>query len=230
MVTAESNQVPAGSLRADAQRNREQIIEAARTLFAQGGVDVPMEEIARTAGVGVGTLYRRFPDRDELIKAVSLDSMRRLVDLARETERSEPDPAAALTSLLRLALRLRLGATVTTVSSRAYQAIQDSQPIADHRAEVVAITRRLLRRAQDAGAIRPDIGIGDMLLALVLMSRLVPPVTDDLSEMVFTRVFAVIMDGLRTSSGTPLPGRPVDHQDLERLRERGAFTAFGRPR
>src|SRR5690349_8273462 len=80
-----------GPLRADARRNREQIIEAARTLFLSLGPDVPMEEIARAAGVGVGTLYRRFPDRDELVKAVSLDTFSRLAELAARVEHEEPD-------------------------------------------------------------------------------------------------------------------------------------------
>ncbi|HEV7648489.1 MAG TPA: helix-turn-helix domain-containing protein [Actinophytocola sp.] len=217
-------------LRADAQRNRGQILDAARALFAQVGVDVPMEEIARAAGVGVGTLYRRFPDRDELIKAVSLDNLTRLADLARRAEQAEPDPAAALTGLLQSALELRLGTAVTTVSPRAYQAIQSSPAISEQRDEVIAAARRLLRRAQQAGTIRPDIGIGDTMLTLMLMSRLVPTTADDeLGELVFRRLFALMMDGLRAAPGSPLPGRPMDHEDIEELRRRGGFTGFGKP-
>jgi AcrR family transcriptional regulator len=229
-LTAQSKHVPPAPLRADAQRNREQIVEAARALFAQGGVDVPMEEIARAAGVGVGTLYRRFPDRDELIKAVSLDNVTRLVDLAQRVEQSESDPAEALTSLLQSALELRLDSTMAAVSPRAYQAIQNSEAIAEQRAEVIAVTRRLLRRAQEAGTVRPDIDVGDMVLALMSMSRLVPPTADDLGEMVFKRLFALMMDGLRAVPGSFLPGRPLDYEDLEELRERGGFTSFGKPR
>jgi AcrR family transcriptional regulator len=217
------------SLRADARRNREQIIEAARTLFLRIGADVPMEEIARAAGVGVGTLYRRFPDRDELIKAVSLDNVARLAELARQIEQDEPDPAQALTTLLRSALELRLGTTLTAVSSRAYRAIQDSPLIAEQRDEVIAVASRLLHRAQELGAIRPDIEIGDTVLALILVSRLVPPADDELGEMVFRRMFVLVMDGLRTTAGTPLPGRPVDYDDVEELRRRGSFVGFGKP-
>ena len=113
-------------LRADARRNREQIIEAARDLFIRVGTDVPMEEIAKTAGVGVGTLYRRFPDRDELIKAVSLDNFGRLLEVARRIEREETDPAKALGALLYSSLELRLGITMTTLSARSYVAIHES--------------------------------------------------------------------------------------------------------
>lgn len=215
-------------LRADARRNREQIIEAARTLFVRIGPDVPMEEIARAAGVGVGTLYRRFPDRSELIKAVNLDNFTRLAELARRVEQEEPDPAVALTSLLHSTLELRLSITMTTMSARAYRADMDSPSLAEHRHAVIAVARRLLRRAQERGAIRPDIEIGDTVLALVLVSRLAPPVDDELGEMVFQRIFALMMDGLRAVPGSALPGRPLGYRDIEELRQRsGGLTGFG---
>lgn len=219
---------PPAPLRADARRNREQIIEAARTLFVRIGPDVPMEEIARAAGVGIGTLYRRFPDRDELIKAVSLDNFTRLAELARRVEREEPDPEAALTTLLRSTLDLRLGIATTAVSARAFRAIQDSPSIAEQRDEVIAVAGRLLHRAQESGAIRPDIEVGDPVLALALVSRLMPLAGDDLGEMVCQRLFALMMDGLRATPGSPLPGRPVEYQDIEELRRRGGLAAFGK--
>jgi AcrR family transcriptional regulator len=215
-------------LRADARRNREQIIEAARTLFVRIGPDVPMEEIARAAGVGVGTLYRRFPDRDELIKAVNLDDFTRLAALARRLEQEEPDPAVALAGLLRSALELRLSITMTAVSARAHQAVRGSSSIAEHRDELIAVASRLLRRAQERGAIRPDIDIGDIVLALMLVSRLAPPAGDELADMVFRRLFALVMDGLRAVPGSVLPGRPVGYGDIEELRQRGGPDSFGK--
>lgn len=205
-------------LRADARRNRELIIETARTLFLRLGPDVPMEDIARAAGVGIGTLYRRFPDRDELIKAVSQDNFARLVELARKAEREEADPVAALTSLLHSALELRLGIVATAISARGRQAIHDSPAIAAHRDEALGVLGRLLRRAQQDGAIRPDIGTGDVVLALALVSRLLPPAEDELGDMIFRRLFVLMMDGLRATPGSPLPGRPVDDRDLQDLR------------
>jgi AcrR family transcriptional regulator len=222
-VGVQDTQESSAPLRADARRNREQIIEAARTLFVRVGLDVPMEEIARAAGVGVGTLYRRFPDRGELIKAVNLDSFTRLAELARRVEREEPDPAVALTSLLRSVLELRLSITMTAVSARAHRVIQDPPSIAEHRDELIAVASRLLRRAQERGTIRPDIEIGDALLASVLVSRLAPPADDELGNMVFRRLFVLIMDGLRAVPGSALPGRPVGYEDIEELRQRGGF-------
>jgi AcrR family transcriptional regulator len=208
-------------LRADARRNREQIIEAARELFIRVGTDVPMEEIAKTAGVGVGTLYRRFPDRDELIKAVSLDNFARLLEVARRIEREETDPAKALGALLHSSLELRLGITMTTLSPRSYQAIQESLVLSTQRDEVLAIATRLLHRAQEAGDIRADIEIGDVVLSVVLVSKLIPPTNDELGEMVFRRLITLMMDGLRGAACTPLPGRPVSYEDVDMLRRSG---------
>ncbi|HJP80059.1 MAG TPA: helix-turn-helix domain-containing protein [Pseudonocardiaceae bacterium] len=216
-----SHDVQQPPLRADARRNREQIIEAARELFIRFGTDVPMEDIAKAAGVGVGTLYRRFPDRDELIKAVSLDNFVRLLEIARRIERDETDAAEALSKLLHSSLELRLGMTLTAVSARTYESIQRSLELSSHRGEVLAIATRLLHRAQQDGTLRKDIEIGDVVLALVLVSRLIPPSDSDLGEMVFQRLVAMMMDGLRATAKTELPGRPVTYDDIEALRLAG---------
>jgi AcrR family transcriptional regulator len=215
-------------LRADARRNRAQLIEAARELFIRHGPDVPMEEIARAAGVGVGTLYRRFPNRDELIKAVTLDNFERLAEVAGRVETDEPDPAKALMTLLHTSLELRLGITLTTVSPRLSQALQDSPSIKDTRDKVMAVATRLLHRAQDLGAMRRDVGIGDVVLALVLVARLIPSTGDALGERVFERLVTLMTDGLRDTSGSHLPGSPVTYEDIEELRQAGGFPGFGK--
>ncbi|TCK25830.1 TetR/AcrR family transcriptional regulator [Pseudonocardia endophytica] len=211
------------TLRADARRNREQIIEAARALFARVGPAVPMEEVARAAGVGVATLYRRFPDREQLIEAVSHDNVDRLVDLARRVERDEPDPMAALTTLLRSALDLRLGLVLSTVSTRTYRAVLESPIVAGQRAEVISVLRRLVHRAQADGSVRPDVDVGDAILALVLASQVVPPADDENGTMVFERLFALVMDGLRGTGAAPLPGHPLDYEQIVELGRRGTF-------
>src|SRR4051794_29077547 len=99
---------PETPLRADARRNRDQIIAAARVIFVEQGADVPMEEIARTAGVGVGTLYRRFPDRDALIRAVAVDNFDRVLIDAKAAAEEEPTAWAALVWLLHQSVELQL--------------------------------------------------------------------------------------------------------------------------
>ncbi|ANY10014.1 hypothetical protein AFB00_12710 [Pseudonocardia sp. HH130630-07] len=195
-------------MRADAERNRRQILRAAQDLFGRVGPAVPMEEIARAAGVGVATLYRRFPDRDRLIEAVSHDLLERLVEMARRVERDEPDPAVALATLLRSALDLRLSVLLSVASTRVYQQVRDAPATREGRGEVIATAERLLRRAQAAGSVRADIGIGDAILPLVLVSQ-VDTGSAGTDPTVLDRLFALVMDGLRTGPGQPLPGPPL---------------------
>jgi AcrR family transcriptional regulator len=215
-------------LRADARRNREQIIGAARSLFAERGPEVPMEEIARTAGVGVGTLYRRFPDRDELIRAVSVDNFQRLRELARMIEDEEPDPDVALGKLLRSTLELRLGLTLSVLSPRAFNSVIGSPKVTEIRDELMDIVRRVVRRAQDGGVLRRDIDAGDVVLGMISLGRLVPPTGMPLAEMAFERLCALMLDGMRAVSGRALPGRPVTVEDLDELRSAGALNYRGK--
>src|SRR5918999_652259 len=102
-------------LRADARQNRDQIMVAARALFATHGVHVPLEEVARAAGVGKATLYRRFPRREQLIEAVALDVYRQLLALARDAVDREPDSGEAVSRFLRDWIDVRLGLVHTGI-------------------------------------------------------------------------------------------------------------------
>ncbi|PRY25846.1 TetR family transcriptional regulator [Pseudosporangium ferrugineum] len=221
-------QQAAAPLRADARRNREQIIEAARAMFLREGTDVPMEEIARAAGVGIGTLYRRFPDRGELIKAVSLDNLERMNELAARLEREEPDPAAALEALLRAVRDQYLGIVLTSAAAMAFRAAGDLPAIEERRDELLGVIDRLLHRAQEQGAVRRDVRAGDVLLMLVAVSRMLPAGGDGLGAMVFERLFALMLDGFRPRAESPLPGRPVGYDDVEHLRRHGIIAGLGR--
>jgi AcrR family transcriptional regulator len=187
-----------------------------------------MDEIARAAGVGIGTLYRRFPDRAELIRAVSQDNLRRMAELAVRLERDEPDPAVALDALLHAIRDLYLGIIMTSVSAVAVQAIKDTPAIREQRDELLGVVGRLLRRCQEQGSIRADVAGGDLLLMLAAVSRLVPAAGDDLGEMAFQRLFALMMDAFRPGRASPLPGRPVGYDDVEHLRRHGGLAGFGR--
>ena len=105
--------------------------------------------------------------------------------------------------------------------------MQESLELSTQRDEVLQIASRLLRRAQEAGGMREDIDIGDVVLALVLVSQLIPPSDDELGEMVFRRLIALMMDGLRGSATTPLPGRPIAYEDIEALRLAGFVKPSG---
>jgi AcrR family transcriptional regulator len=217
---------PEAPLRADARRNREQIINAARRLFVERGADVPMDEIAREAGVGVGTLYRRFPDREELIRAVSVENFRQLRADAKRIVDEETDPGRALERLLRLSMDLRLGMTLSLLSPREFAALHASGEITDVRAELLASLATIVERAQEAGSLRADVGAGDVVFALTTLARPIAKQGHELAEMVSSRLVAIMLDGLRATPGSPLPGRAVTAGDLETLRLSGNLAGM----
>jgi len=219
-------QQPRTPLRADARRNRERIVAAALALFAERGADVPMEEIARAAGVGVGTLYRRFSDRDQLIRAVILDNFHRLVEAARRIEEEEPDPGQALGTLLYAALDLRLSVTVGMTVSRMFSSLNGVAEAERFRTEIGTTMGRILQRAQRAGSIRSDVEVGDIVVAVTALARSIPAHPMELHEMAVHRLIALILDGLRPSGGTPLPGRPITVQDLAEMRRASGIGSY----
>ncbi|MEU6428842.1 TetR/AcrR family transcriptional regulator [Microbispora sp. NPDC046973] len=200
-------------LRADARRNRDLIVAAAQELFLEQGVDVPLEEVARRAGVGVGTLYRRFPDRDALLRAVGEESLRRLVDLAEAAWREEPDAWHALCRFLRGSVALRLGVLPAKLHPHLHQRLRIGPDLHEMRQRVIAGVLRMIEQAQADGALRADIGPGDVAL-LMTLNVYTPPGMHN--EQAMGRVVEIMLDGLRADTGSPLPGTPLDEEDLRR--------------
>jgi AcrR family transcriptional regulator len=156
--------------RADSLRNREQLLEAAKAMFSQAGADASLEEIARRAGVGIGTLYRHFPTRDALLAAV----YRREVDqlsLAADTLLTELEPVAALEAWLHLLIDYL---ATKRVIGPALRASTDGEGSAAYAASGPAIRGALDRLAQAAteqGAFRPDVTPDDLFRLLVGLSH-----------------------------------------------------------
>ncbi|OAA21749.1 transcriptional regulator [Frankia sp. EI5c] len=209
---------PPPRLRADARRNRLSILTAATSAFVESGPNVPMEEIARLAGVGVGTLYRHFPDRDALVLAVARSSASEMLDHARAARAEEPRAWDALVRSLggyrALSLTVRMPGLF---SSAVADAVAADEPIRRIRAELVELTEELVRAAQQEGTLRQDVGSGDVthLFTLLLQSSGRSPGRPD--DLLFERARAILLDGLRAcpdSSRTPLPGRPLTTADL----------------
>lgn len=203
------------NLRADAQRNRDQIVAAAGALFAERGPDVPMDEVARRAGVGVGTLYRRFPDRESLVRAVAFDGFHRVVARARAAA-AETDAWAGLTRFVRDAVTdLRLAGWLSMWFARTWGAIRLEREQEELRAELLDLLDGLVSRAQGEGAMRTDVAVGDLVVLLALVLRPQPEPLTAVTERSVERHLAVVLDGLRARPGDPLPGRPVTVEDLE---------------
>ncbi|WP_161628004.1 TetR/AcrR family transcriptional regulator [Microbispora catharanthi] len=200
-------------LRADARRNRDLIVAAAQELFLEQGVDVPLEEVARRAGVGVGTLYRRFPDRDALLRAVGEQSLRRLVDLAETAWQEEPDAWHALCRFLRGSVALRLGVLPAKLQPHLHQRMRAGADLHELRQRVIVAVLRMIERAQADGVLRADIGPGDIAL-LMTLNVYTPPGMHN--EQAMGRVVEIMLDGLRADVESPLPGAPLGEDDLRR--------------
>lgn len=149
------------AMRADARRNHERLLTEARSAFAERGTDASLEDVARRAGVGIGTLYRHFPNRDALLSAVFEDAVGDLLSRSRELLHA-PEPCAALVTWLREMVTHAgeyrgLARSLMSVSTDGTSALaRCSGPIRE-------AGGALLARAQEAGTVRLDISIGDLL-------------------------------------------------------------------
>jgi len=209
---------PQARLRSDARRNRDQIVAAAKLLFVESGTELPMEEIARRADVGVGTLYRRFPDRDTLIRAVTEDGLRGVLDDARAAQTEEPTAWAALVRLLRHSPNLRLMIRLTLHSKRAWTAAREDPETGRFRRDILGVLDELVTGAQAEGALRTDVGSGDVAALISLLLRPATAGSEALAEMLHERALVLMLDGLQARPGSPLPGRPITGKDLRTRR------------
>jgi len=148
-------------MRADARRNHERLLAEARSAFATHGTDASLEDVARRAGVGIGTLYRHFPNRHALLSAVFEDAVTNLLTRSQELLES-PEPCTALVTWLRETVT---HATEYRGLSRALMSVSTDTTSALSRcsAPIREAGTALLTRAQQAGKVRPDVAITDLL-------------------------------------------------------------------
>jgi AcrR family transcriptional regulator len=203
-------------LRADAERNRQRIIEAAKTLFAERGVDVSVEDIAAAAGVGIGTFYRRFPDRESLVEAVFETRLERVVEAARDALEIE-DPWEAfrtfVTTVARMHARDR-GLKDVLTSDRG------RERVAAFRRTIQPLAGQLLERAKAAGALREDVTQFDIPMIHQAVSA-IAAITRDVSPDYFERTLTLLVDGLaREREPTPMPVPPLDVEQFETIMSR----------
>jgi AcrR family transcriptional regulator len=203
-------------LRADARRNRERILAAAREAFAEEGIDAGMSAIAERAGVGVGTLYRRFPTKDVLVEALMLDHLERIVEGGEATIRDEPDSWKAFVRYLRYLVECKSHDEGLAELFAGRVVVSDEIRAARRRIE--AQLRELIRRAQDAGELRTDVAMGDIgvLLSSVCSARWLH---GDRGRQLNERFLAIVIDGLRAPGASALPYRPATLPEIERLVE-----------
>lgn len=201
-------------LRADAERNRQRIIEAARAVFAERGLEAPMDAIAERAGVGQATLYRRFPTRDELIVACFEP---KLAEYAQAVEDAlvAPDAWEGFRTFVERICGMQA----------ADQGVQDvltttfptARGVEEQRAEAFARVTELIRRAQAQGTLRADFVPEDIVLMLLANAGVVR-VMRHAAPDAWRRFVGLLLDGFRADRATPLPGPPTPAQTYRAMR------------
>jgi AcrR family transcriptional regulator len=196
------------SLRADAERNRERIVGAARALFAERGIEVTMEEVARRAGVGVATLYRRFPTRADLVAGAFEEKMWRFADGAR-IALTDPDPwhgfcryVQSLSAMQATDRGFSDVLTMTFPSAARFEAA---------RVQAYADFSELTRRAQEAGSLRRDFVPEDLIIALMASAGVVAA-TGEAAPKSAPRLIGYLLQAFAAPGGGTLPPPPSTRQ------------------
>ena len=203
----------ATTLRRDAERNRQRILDAARKGFAERGLGITLDEIARLAGVGVGTVYRRFANKELLIDALFENRIGDVVALADEALQDD-DAWHALRTFLE-------GTIVLLASDRGLREVliggtYGPSRIVRARAELKPRAERLVARAQAQGKLREDVSATDLQL-LVMMLDAVVDTTREIAPDTWRRMLGYVLDGLavRRDAPTPLAAPALDVDQLE---------------
>lgn len=189
-------------MRADALRNRERLVEVAQSAFANNGIETSLEEIARQAGVGIGTLYRRFPRREDLIAAVLNERYLKLTECAQVLAERRQDIDAALAEWL--ALLIEHMAIYRGLSAAVKEAMHDqSTALGQTCKEMMEAATELLERGQRSGAFRSDVTFYDVMalcsgIVMAVERRAEKPADSGVPPVNPYLLLDVVLRGLRT--------------------------------
>lgn len=212
-------QATARSLRKDAKVNRERLLAAASELFATRGLNVTLNDIAHHAGVGVGTAYRRFPNKEAVIDALFEERMQAVADVAQQAL-DDPDAWNGLLTFLERALHMRHG-------DRGLNEIMNNRVLGDERVSqvrdrIAPIITKLVAKAKKQGVVRPDFDQTDLIFIQLALSAIIDA-TRDLSADLYRRYLTMFLDGIRTDRDTftRLPSKPLTADQTHRAMTRG---------
>jgi AcrR family transcriptional regulator len=204
---------PVRPLRRDAARNRQRVLKAASEVFTQRGLDVSLDEVARHAGVGVGTVYRRFRTKEDLVEALFVQRIDAVAALAEEAAKA-PDPWSGLVGFLEEAAEMLVGDSglrqllmfATYGGDRVWYARQRNAPL----------VTRLVERVQAAGQLRSDLQPTDIPFILFMLAE-ATQFARQVSPEIWRRYLALVLDGLRPEREgvTPLPVPALRPEELE---------------
>ncbi|MEU1195242.1 helix-turn-helix domain-containing protein [Streptomyces sp. NPDC005813] len=203
---------PGATRRSDARRNRERLVEAARELFAEQGLDAPLDVIARRAGVGNATLYRHFPSRAALVDEVFEDTLTATM-AAGERARTAADAWTGLVDYMESVFAgLAADRGAIDLMTTGLEGVTTLEAVHAHNRETVDA---LLRRGREQGTVRGDLGTEDLLVALAALGRAVPALATTAPDA-WRRPLALLLDGLRASpASAPLPEPPLTADQLD---------------
>jgi AcrR family transcriptional regulator len=200
-------------LRRDAARNRERILAAAGEVFAERGLEVTLDDIAHHAGVGVGTVYRRFHDKEQLIDALFDDRIHAVVTAA-ETALAAPDPWLGLEGFFVAIFELQAadrGLRELTFAGR-----HGRERVARVRAQLEPLVQELVRRGQASGQLRGDVRADDVPIIQKMLAEVID-IAGGVSPDLWRRYLTIVLDGLctRRDGPTPLLVPALEHGEIE---------------
>lgn len=199
-------------LRKDAERNRKRVLEAARDLFASKGLEPNLNDVAHHAGVGVGTVYRRFASKEELLEAIFEDGLNQLADLA-ETALQQPDPWQGFVWYVEQMCEIT--ATDRGLREMAFSKSYGGDRVTAAQDRLVPIQKKLVERARIDGQLRPELSDTDMPI-FGLLSGTVSEFAGHIGADLWRRYVAILLDGMRyRSDQTPLPVAALDDDEIQ---------------
>ncbi len=218
-----SDTPPSRPLRRDAERNLQRILATARRVFAARGLGATLDDIAAAAGVGVGTVYRRFPNKKALLKALFGNKIRELVEIAQEALQ-QPSGWQGLCFFLERAHAVQAqdrGLRQMLMCDR-----DEGDQASQTQRELGPLVADLIRRAQAEGALRSDLTATDIPLIAVMISGIMDQCSAVKPEL-WRRYLTIILDGLRATrdAATPLTVDPLTEEQIERVMGQGAPCA-----
>jgi AcrR family transcriptional regulator len=209
-----STRTPAKPLRRDAARNRERILEAARDLFQQRGLSASLNDIAHHAGVGVGTVYRHFPNKDELVEGLFEQRVAEIV-ARMEAALEDPDPWRGLTEFVRYS-------TAMQAADRGLKDVlgghHQLERISKIRARLMPLGEALVGRAHAAGQLREDIGASDLPVLQAMIAGLIDA-TVDTSPTLYRRFLDIMIRGMavRPQDEPPLTAAALEPEQIDQI-------------
>ncbi|MBB4914098.1 TetR/AcrR family transcriptional regulator [Streptosporangium saharense] len=179
-------------LRADAVRNRDSLLAAAKQVFGERGLDAPLEEIARRAGVSIGTLYNHFPTREAFFDAILPERLAAL-ELIAEAAMADPDPWTGFTGFLEGLFALQAEDQSLNDALARRLSLSEEVRASCHRGFELAA--RVIERAKESGALRADFGVQDLPLLVSAMSQVIRE-SADAAPQAWRRCLSFFLDGL----------------------------------